>query len=159
MWIAASPSVAGSGRHTLHHGGVNARNPLVLAEGVGTGGERWTLTTDGSGTRRRTIVQVVETDGRRWGAGFGGPPLPPGHRLATLVGQSGGGAHLVIVRVAADVRAAVATLSDGTREDLRLHGDPTEFGARVAVLVYPPELDLHRLVLLDESGRELPDAM
>jgi hypothetical protein len=138
---------------------VNDGHPLVLAEGLGTGGERWTLTTDGTGRRRRTMVQVVETDGRRWGAGFGGPPLPPGRRLATFVGRSGAGAHLVIVRAAADVRAVVATLSDGSREDLSLHGDPVEFGARLAVLVYPAELDLHGLVMLDGNGRELPDTI
>lgn len=138
---------------------MNDGHPLVLAEGLGTGGERWTLTTDGTGRRRRTMVQVVETDGRRWGAGFGGPPLPPGRRLATFVGRSGAGAHLVIVRAAADVRAVVATLSDGSREDLSLHGDAAEFGARLAVLVYPAELDLHGLVLLDGNGRDLPDTI
>jgi hypothetical protein len=138
---------------------VTGREPQVMAEGFGTGGERWTLTTASSGSRRRTMVEVVEADGRRWGAGFGGAPLPPGRRLGTFAGRSGGGAHLIIVRVAADVRAVVATLSDGTREDLSLHGDPAEFGARVAVLVHPPELDLHRLVLLDENGVELPDTL
>lgn len=131
----------------------------MLAEGLGTGGERWTLTTDRTSHRHRTMVQVVETDGRRWGAGFGGPPLPPGRRLATFVGRSGAGAHLVIVRAAADVRAVVATLSDGSREDLSLHGDGAEFGARLAVLVYPAELDLHALVLLDGNGLELPDTI
>jgi hypothetical protein len=128
-----------------------------MAEGFGAGGERWTLLTDGTGRRRRTMVQVVETDGRRWGAGFGGPPLPPGRRLATFVGRSGGGAHLVIVRAAADVHAAVATLTDGSREDLTLHGDAAELGSRLAVLVFPAELDLHALVALDRDGHVLPD--
>jgi len=143
----------------LDDGRVNAGHPRVVAEGLGTGGERWTLTTACSGRRRRTMAEVVEVDGRRWGAGFGGPPLPPGRRLAIFVGRSGAGAHLVIVRAAADVRAVVATLSDGTREDLSLHGDAEEFGARLAVLVYPAELDLHGLVLLDGDGLELPDTL
>jgi len=34
-----------------------------------------------------------------------------------------------------------------------------QLGARVAVLIYPRELDLHRLVLLDHHGQELPDAV
>ena len=81
---------------------------------------------------------------------------PPARHLRRPVGC---GAHLVIVRAAADVRAVVATLSDGTREDLSLHGDAEEFGARLAVLVYPAELDLHALVLLDGDGLELPDTL
>ena len=84
-------------------------------------------------------------------------PWPPSRRVATFVGRSGPSSHLVIVRVADDVRAVVATLSDGTREDLALHGDAAILGVRVAVLVYPPDLDLHRLVLLDTLGQELPD--
>ena len=69
------------------------------------------------------------------------------------------GPHLMVLRVAVDVRATVATLSDGTSEDLRLHGDVNQLGVRVAVLIYSRELDLHRLVLLDHHGQELPGAV
>ncbi|MET0862861.1 MAG: hypothetical protein ABWZ98_00870 [Nakamurella sp.] len=130
-----------------------------LATGFGTGGEHWVLTAQPDRGRLRVMAQVTESDGRRWTSGSGGRPLPPGQRIATFVGRSGPSAHLVIVRVAPDVRAVVATLSDGTREDLRLHGDPDRLGVRIAVLVYPAQLDLHRLVLLDQSGKELPDAV
>lgn len=138
---------------------VSEVDPHPLATGLGAGGERWTLTTAGSGRRRRTMVQIIEPDGRRWGAGFGGEPLCAGIRLATFAGQSGQSSHLVIIRVAPDVRAVIATLSDGSREDLSLHGDVTLLGARLAVLVYPHELDLHRLVLRDASGKELGDLL
>jgi hypothetical protein len=133
--------------------------PHPLATGFGTGGEQWVLTAQPDRGRLRVMVQVTECDGRRWVSGSGGRPLPPGQRIATFVGRSGPSAHLVIVRVAPDVRAVVATLSDGSREDLRLHGDAGLLGVRIAVLVYPAELDLHRLVLLDQTGSELPDAV
>ena len=58
----------------------------------------------------------------------------------------------MIVRVAPEVRAVRATLSDGTVDDLTLHGDIEQLGARIAVLVYPAPLDLHRLTLLDGRG-------
>jgi hypothetical protein len=136
---------------------VNDQRSPVLAHGLGTGGEQWTLTATLVRRRLQIMVEVVEPDGRRWVYGSGGHALGPGRRVATFVGRSGPSSHLVIVRVADDVRAVVATLSDGSREDLRLHGDATVLGVRVAVLVYPPQLDLHRLVLLDAMGRELPD--
>ena len=139
--------------------GVTDRELPVLAEGFGVGGEHWTLTTQLDRNRVRTMVQVVEPDGRRWGAGFGGRPVPPERRVATFVGRSGESAHLVIVRVAPEVRAVRATLSDGTVDDLTLHGDVEQLGARIAVLVYPAPLDLHRLTLLDKDGQELPDVL
>jgi len=133
--------------------------PEPLATGFGTGSEMWVLTAQPDRGRLRVMVQVTECDGRRWTSGSGGRPLPPGQRIATFVGRSGPSAHLVIVRVAPDVRAVVATLSDGTREDLRLHGDAGLLGVRIAVLVYPAELDLHRLELIDQLGNELPDTI
>lgn len=132
-------------------------NECSLATGFGSGGERWTLTATPTRGRLRAMVEVVEPTGRRLVAGSSGPALPPGHRCATFVSRSGDGAHLVIVRVADDVRAVVATLSDGTREDLRLHGDSAVLGARLAVLVHPAELYLHRLAVLGANGEELPE--
>ena len=131
----------------------------MLAQGLGTGGERWTLTATPVRKRLQVMVEVVQPDGVRWVSGSGGPALPPGRRVATFVGRSGPSSHLVIVRVTADVRAVVATLSDGTREDLRLHGDADMLGARIAVLVFPPELELQRLVLMDADGVELAEEL
>lgn len=131
----------------------------ALAEGFGAGGERWTLTAQPDRGRLRVMVQVIEPDGHRWISGSRGRPLPPDRRMATFVGRSGASAQLVIIRVAADVRAVVATLSDGTREDLRLHGDPALLGARLAVLVHPAELEVQRVALLDQQGNELPDTV
>ncbi len=42
---------------------------------------------------------------------------------------------------------------------LRLWGDVNRLMVRAAVLIYPRELDLHRLVLLDHHGQELPDTV
>jgi hypothetical protein len=133
--------------------------PPPLATGFGTGGEQWVLTAQPDRGRLRVMVRVTERNGNTWTSGSGGRPLPPGQRIATFVGRSGPSAHLVIVRVAPDLRAVVATLSDGSREDLRLHGDAGLLGVRIAVLVYPAELDLHRLEMLDQQGNELPDTI
>ena len=134
----------------------HGRDDSVLAEGYGTGGERWTLTAIPRGRRLQTMVQVVETDGRRWAAGSGGTALREGRRVDSFAGSSGASSHLVILRLAPDIRAVVATLSDGTREDLRLYGDVERLGVRIAVLVYPAPLDLHKLVLIGADGGELP---
>lgn len=64
-----------------------------------------------------------------------------------------------LARVAADVCAVVVTVSDGTREDLVLHGDPEFWGARVAVLVHPRQLDIHRVDLIGSDGSPLPDRL
>jgi hypothetical protein len=131
----------------------------VLASGIGSGGERWTLAATPGQGRLRAMVEVIEPSGRRWVAGSGGPALPPGHRYATFVGRSGESAHLVIVRVADDVRAVVATLTDQSREELRLHGDAGVLGARLAVLVYPAGLDLQQLTVLGADAEELPELL
>jgi hypothetical protein len=54
------------------------------------------------------------------------------------------------------VRAAVVQLSDGTREDLRLHPLPGR-DDRVAVLVHHRRLDVHRMDLYDVRGMPFPD--
>ncbi len=122
-------------------------------------GARWTLTAEFAPRGLYTTAQVVDADGHRWGGGMGGLPLWPGSRVNSSVHLADRGPHLMVLRVAVDVRATVATLSDGTREDLRLHGDVNQLGVGVAVLIYPRELDLHRLVLLDHHGQELPGAV
>ncbi len=122
-------------------------------------GVRWTLTAEFARHGLYTMAQVVDADGHRWGGGMGGPPLWPGSRVNSSVHSADRGPHLMVLRVAADVRAIVAILSDGTRQDLRLWGDVNRLGARAAVLIYPRELDLHRLLLLDHRGQELPDTV
>jgi hypothetical protein len=136
--------------------GSAATDPTVLAVGFGSGGERWTLTAIAKGRRLQTMVEVIETDGRRWAAGSGGVALHEGRRVDSFAGRSGASSHLVILRLAPEVRAVVATLSDGTREDLRLHGEVERLGVQLAVLVYPAPLDLHTLVLIGADGTELP---
>ena len=131
----------------------------LSAAGDGCGGERWTLTARASRGRLRTMVEVIEPGGHRWIAGSGGPALPTGRRAAMFLGRSGESARLLIVRVAADVRAVVAVMSDGSREDLRLYGDPAALGARVAVLVHPGGLDMTSLRLIGADGSELPEEL
>ncbi len=104
-------------------------------------------------------VAIQLPDGSRpWGGGCGGPPVPPGRHITTYSGAADVGPRTFIVRVTAEVRALIVTLSDGTREDLQLHGDIGEFGARIGVLVYPRHLDIHRLDVIGANGEPLqPD--
>ena len=138
---------------------VTTASPDLSVEGFGAGGERWTLTAQASGSRLRTLVEVVEPGGRRWVAGSGGRALAAGRRVATFAGRSGDGARLLIIRVADDVDAVVALLGDGTREDLSLHGDPEVLGARVAVLVHPADRELVSLRIYDANGTELAESL
>jgi hypothetical protein len=129
----------------------------VVATGCSAEGDRWTVTVDGSDASVFTILDVQTVDGRRQAAGSGTSSLEPGRRFGTWTGLDDHGPHRILVFVSSDVRAVVATLSDGTREDLTLHSASALGEVRVAALVYPRRLDLHRLVLLDRDGAELPD--
>jgi len=51
------------------------------------------------------------------------------------------------------------TLSDARRDRLMLYSDPTHTGVGLAALVYPQDLDIHRIDLLDASGDPLPDRL
>ncbi len=136
---------------------VTTAPPDLSVAGIGSAGERWTMTVHASGGRLRAMVEVVEPSGFRWVAGSSAPALPPGRRVAVFAGRSGRSARLLIIRVAADVRAVVAVLSAGAREDLRLHGDPAVLGARLAVLVHPADLELASMTLIGTDGSELPE--
>ena len=103
-----------------------------------------------------TVVDVQLADGTSvWGGGCGGT-VPPTERVNTYWGAAEAGPRALIARVAADVRAVVVTLSDGTREDLVLHRLPGHEGVRVAVLVYPRRLDVQRIDVVDASGEPVP---
>jgi hypothetical protein len=80
----------------------------------------------------------------------------PGRHITTYSGAADFGPRTFIARVASDVRALIITLSDGTREDVQLHGDMSELGAPIGVLVYPRHLDIHRLDLIGTNGEILP---
>jgi hypothetical protein len=133
----------------------------VIASGCSVDGDLWHL--DAAVNRDTgdlaTSVAIELPDGSRpWGGGCAGPPVPPGRHISTSSGVSDFGPRTFIARVTADVRALIVTLSDGTREDLQLHGDISEFGARIGVLVYPRHLDIHRLDVIGANGEPLwPD--
>jgi len=130
----------------------------VLATGTAADGTTWELEVSGDAGDLHTMVCQERPDGRRpWGGGCGGPAVQPGRRVTVSMGVADGALRTFIARVSVDVRAVVVTLSDGTREDLILHGDPTELGARVAVLLYDRELDVHRVDLLGHDGQALPE--
>jgi hypothetical protein len=61
--------------------------------------------------------------------------------------------------VAGDVAGVTVTLSDGRRDRLRLYSDPTYTDVQLAALVYPRDLDIHRIDILDASGKPLPDRL
>lgn len=130
----------------------------AIASGYSADGDIWHLDAalDRGTGELATGVTIELPDGSRpWGGGCAGPPVAPGRHITTCSGVSDFGPRTFIARVTAEVRALVVTLSDGTREDLQLHGDISEFGARIGVLVYPRHLDIHRLDLIDTNGEKL----
>jgi hypothetical protein len=127
----------------------------VIASGYSVDGDIWQLdaTVDRDTGHLATSVAIELPDGSHpWGGGCAGPPVPPGRHITTYSGAADVGPRTFIARVAAEVRALIVALSDGSREDLQLHGDISELGARVAVLVYPRHLDVHRLDVLGANG-------
>jgi hypothetical protein len=130
----------------------------VIASGYSADGAIWHL--DAAVNRQTgeltTGVLVELPDGSRpWGGGCGGPPVGPGRPITTYSGAADVGPRTFIARVTDEVRAVIITMSDGTREDIKLHGDISEFGAHIGVLVYPRHLDIHRVDLIGTNGEEL----
>jgi hypothetical protein len=131
----------------------------LIGSGYSIDGDVWHLDAAANRTTGELTIDVVIElpDGSRpWGGGCGGPPVGPGRHISTYSGVADFGPRTFIARVTAEVRALIVTLSDGTREDLQLHGDISEFGARIGVLVYPRHLDIHRLDLIGIDGEMLP---
>lgn len=130
------------------------------AQGLSAQGDRWVLEVDGDPDQLSTMLSVTTPDGPQEGGGVGGgPALPPGSRVKVYTGSTDSGPSRFLARVAADVHAVIVTLSDGTREDLVLHGNAELLGARVAVLVHPRQLDIHRVDLIDGDGSTLSDRL
>ena len=130
----------------------------ILARGVEADGTQWELDVSGGPSELRTMVTPALVDGRRpWGSGSGGPAVHRGRRISVSTGSGDNCPTTFIARVTPDVRAVVVTLSDGTREDLVLHGDPQRWGARIAVLMHPHSVDVHRIDLFDAAGTPLPE--
>jgi hypothetical protein len=129
----------------------------VLAEGRTAEGEHWQLTRNSSPHEETVSVLVTSVDGHPYGGTGCGLDDPPLSRPGTLsTGSDDDGPAVLILQVRADVRAAVVQLSDGTREDLRLHPLPGR-DDRVAVLVHHRRLDVHRIDLYDVRGMPFPD--
>ena len=131
----------------------------VIASGYSVDGDMWRLdaAVDRDTGELTTMVVIELPDGSRpWGGGCGGPSVAPGRRVTTCNGAADFGPRTFIARITAEVRALIVTLSDGTREDLQLHGEFSELGARIGVLVYPRHLDIHRLDVIDTNGDPLP---
>jgi hypothetical protein len=130
----------------------------VIASGYSVDGDIWHLAAavNRATGELTTDVAIELPDGSRpWGGGCGGPPVSPGRRVTTYSGVADFGPRTFVARVTADVRALIVTLSDGTREDLQLHGDIGEFGVRIGVLVYPRRLGIHRVDLIGTDGETL----
>jgi hypothetical protein len=132
----------------------------VIGSGTSLEGDRWVLETDDDDDDDPVTWLAVETPtGHHSKGGYGSPPLPPGKRLATYTRHDDVGPDQIILRVARDVERAIVTLSDGRRERLTLFSHPTHPGVMLAALVYPRDLDIHRIDLLDASGEPLPDRL
>ncbi len=133
----------------------------VVASGRTVEADSWDLdvSTDPETGDLFTFVNIKRADGSTgWGGGCG-DSVPPNTRLNTYFGASDAGPRIFIARVNSDVRAVVVALSDGTREDLVLHAVKDAPALKVAVLVYPRGLDIHRVDLFGHSGEPLlPEA-
>ena len=106
-----------------------------------------------------TYLEVETPSGHHSKGGYGSPPLPLGWRLATYTQGDDVAPNQIILSVAGDVAGVTITLSDGRRDRLTLYSDPSHTGVGLAALVYPRDLDIHRIDLLDASGEPLPDRL
>jgi hypothetical protein len=131
----------------------------VIGSGTSLEGDRWVLGRDGYGRDSYTYLAVETSNGHHSKGGFGSPPLAPGWRLETCTQGDDVGPNQIILGVAGDVAGVTVTLSDGRRDRLTLYSDPAHTGVRLAALVYPRNLDIHRIDLLDASGGPLPDRL
>jgi hypothetical protein len=131
----------------------------VIGSGTSLEGDRWVLATDGDDGDPITFLEVETPNGHHSKGGYQGPPLSPGMRLASYTRHDDVGPDQIILRVAGDVAGVTVTLSDERLDRLMLYSDPTHTGVGLAALVYPRDLDIHRIDLLDASGEPLPDRL
>jgi hypothetical protein len=131
----------------------------VIGSGTSLEGDRWVLGRDVHDGFSYTYLDVETPNGHHSKGGYGSPPLAPGWRLETCTQHNDVGPDQIILGVAGDVARVVVTLSDGRRDQLTLYSDPTHADVRLAALVYPRDLDIHRIDLLDASGEPLPDRL
>jgi hypothetical protein len=128
-----------------------------LAAGRTAEGEHWRLVTEAQPLGRYLGVEVTSAEGKPfWGTGCLLPGGPPGGAADLTVGGDDEGPVTLVLHLRPDVRAAVVHLSDGTREDLRVHPLPGR-ADRAATLVHPRRLDVHRIDLYDADGGRFPD--
>jgi hypothetical protein len=120
----------------------------VIGSGTSLEGDRWVLGRDSHDGGSVTYLEVETLNGHHSKGAYGSPPLPPGWRLATYTRHDDVSPDQIILRVAGDVAGVTVTLSDGLRDRLRLYSDPTHTGVGLAALVYPRDLDIHRIDLL-----------
>ncbi len=131
----------------------------VIGTGTSLEGDRWSLVTDLGDDDQIMWLEVETPSGHHSKGGYGSPPLEPGMRLGTYTRHDDVGPDQIILRVADDVSGVTVTLSDGRREQLTLYSDPTHPGVGLAALVYPRNLDIHRIDLAAASGELLPDRL
>ena len=131
----------------------------MIGSGTSLEGDRWVLGTDDDDDDPVMWLEVETPNGHHSKGGYQGPPLSPGTRLATYTRHDDAGPDQIILRLGGDVAGVTVTLSDGRRDRLTLYSDPTHPGVGLAVLVYPRNLDIHRIDLSDASGEPLPDRL
>ena len=131
----------------------------VIGTGTSLEGDRWSRVTDVRDDDPVMWLEVETPSGHHSTGGYGSLPLEPGMRLGTYTGHDDVGPDQIILRVADDVSGVTVTLSDGRRERLTLYSNPTHPGVGLAALVYPRNLDIHRIDLSAASGEPLPDRL
>ena len=128
----------------------------VIGSGTSREGDRWILTATGDDVDPGVMLKVGTSSGHHSGGGYYGHSPSDEEMVSTYTRHDDVGPDQIIIRVTAGVHGVIVTLSDGRRDRLSVYPDPTHSGGGYAVLVYPRELDIHRIDLEDANGWPMP---
>jgi hypothetical protein len=131
----------------------------VIGSWTSLEGDQCVLGRDGDDRDSAIFLKVEPPHGHHSKGGYQGRPLAPGMRLATYTRHDDVCPDQIILTVSGDVAGVTVTLSDRRSDRLTLYSFPTYPGVGLAALVYPRNLDIHRIDLLNASGEPLPDRL
>ncbi len=129
----------------------------TIAEGVARDGSRWELTVESRGADHVTWLRVTTSNGHTAKGGYGDSSLQEGRRLAMYTGWDDIGPNRAIIRVSNDVETVRVNLSDGGWQSIDLTPHPIDTNAQVGAFIYPRDLEIRNILLLDSAGEQLED--
>lgn len=130
---------------------------IKIAEGVTQDGSRWELIAESSGADQITWLRVTTPDGHTVQGGYGGSWLQEGRRLALHSGGDDLGQNRAIIQVSNDVETVRVNLSDGGWQSVDLTPHPIDTDSQVGAFIYPRDLEIRNILLLDSDGEQLDD--